>query len=756
MNPRKRCATPVLLGAIAAALVGASLGFGVAPANAACDPGTGAGTSGDPYQIANQENLECMASHLSSYFALTADIALTGTWTPVGTSVAAFTGSFDGATHTVSGLTVSSATNDGGLFGYADGAVLANVTLSSPSVTANSANNFGSLVGYAVNGTQISGVTVSGGSVSGIDAVGGLAGYLDGSTVLNSSSSATVTGNGDEVGGLVGRLDGVTGSVADSHATGSVDNDVTSSGYTGGLIGALYSSTVSSSFASGDATGAEYVGGLVGYSDGTIDQSFATGDANGSDSIGALVGECSSGALTNSYAAGGAIGSSYVGGLLGFMSGCSIATSYSVSSVSPSSDQSTVFAGGLVGKLLSGATTDSFWNPTVSGQTLSGAGTESTVGAMQTKTLYFDADWSIVEKQPLSSGSNVWGICTGSTYPWLLWQYEADTTQAPCFEPAPTPTPTPTPTPDPTPEPTVDPTPTPTPSATVTPVPVVDPLDPIAEPQNPNIPPSGVPAGDSVFLVNGQPASVTIKPNAKKDPVSLVVEAPGLTMNLQGRDNVNEPLGLTSGQALILESERETRNRASLGVKAVVQPGAISSGTGFLPSSVVKFYILPSTYLGELPVDAAGNYSGRVPVTQGIPAGVHTLQVNGYAPDSSVRSLSLGVLVKTSKLTSATSKSKTSVYFAADSSKLTSKAKGQLRTLVKRTGKQAVSVTCVGYVQKSNTKANDQSLSKARASSVAAYLRTLGLKGLYKVRGDGVGGSDSAARKVTVSVTYLQ
>ena len=304
-----------------------------------------------------------------------------------------------------------------------------------------------------------------------------------------------------------------------------------------------------------------------------------------------------------------------------------------------------------------------------------------------------------------------------------------------------------------------DPLPEPAPTATSTPstapIPTVDNLDPIGQVQNPNIPAGGLKAGGSVFLLNGQPQPLTLKPNAKSDPSGLVVSGDGWTMRLQGRGGANDPLGLTSQQALVLESEPVQRARSVVAAKAKVQPSALSSGTGFKANSVVKFYILPNIYMGSLPTDASGNYEGRVPVPAGVPAGVHTMQVNGYAPDDAVRSLSLGVLVKPAEGTKVrTAQAGATVLFAANSPVLTAQGKAALRALVKKTGRDAVKVASVGFVQKAGSSSNNQSLSTARAKAVGAYLRGLGVKGAYTVRGDGVGGPGAKDRKVVVTVTY--
>ena len=168
----------------------------------------------------------------------------------------------------------------------------------------------------------------------------------------------------------------------------------------------------------------------------------------------------------------------------------------------------------------------------------------------------------------------------------------------------------------------------------------------------------------------------------------------------------------------------------------------------------MKFYILPSTYLGSLMTDPAGSFSGTVPVPAGITPGSYTLQMNGYSPSSQVRSLSIGVVVKSTSAKVRTSKASLRVLFAPMSAHLTASGKSHLKALVKKTGTNASAIASVGYVQKSGASSNDQSLSTARAKNVASYLRSLGLKGAYTVRGDGVGGPTSADRRVVVTVTY--
>jgi hypothetical protein len=119
---------------------------------------------------------------------------------------------------------------------------------------------------------------------------------------------------------------------------------VTGGGYVGGLIGSAESGTViSNSFSTGDITGTEGLGGLVGYTDSTngsvsINNSYATGDATGdvtgtgseigANDVGGLIGKISGTVVSLSYSSGTVYGASNVGGLIGtsarnsFISAC--------------------------------------------------------------------------------------------------------------------------------------------------------------------------------------------------------------------------------------------------------------------------------------------------------------------------------------------------------------------------------------------------------------------------------------------------
>jgi hypothetical protein len=299
----------------------------------------------------------------------------------------------------------------------------------------------------------------------------------------------------------------------------------------------------------------------------------------------------------------------------------------------------------------------------------------------------------------------------------------------------------------------------PSPSASSTsvaaPVLVQQLLNPIASQANGNIPAAGVPAGGSVFLVGGVPQAVSVVPNARTAPTGLVVSGEDWSAKLVGRGDTDDPLGLTEKSALILQSQQSVRARAArLKSTTQVSPVAQASGTGFMSNSQVKFYILPATHMGDLISDNAGVFAGDVPVPGGIAPGVYTLQMNGFAPDGRVRSLSIGVIVKPAIIVT-NKKAKAAVFFEVLSSVVTDGGMATLRALVKSTGKAGVSNVMVGFVQGTKVTTNDLTLSTQRAKSVAAYLRFLGLKGAYVIRGDGVAKQPgAAARRVNVVIEY--
>lgn len=374
----------------------------------------GSGTSASPYLVATAAQLGAIrnSTYRTCAFRQTADIALSGEWAPIGTAVfsAYFTGEYDGDSHLISGLSITTGSNWIGLFGYAgNGAIIRNLRVAGTINVSAPSTNVGGVVGLADQGTTITNVHSSV-TVTADNIVGGLVGFLAESVIRRSSATGAVTANKGSVGGLVGyarsSYNSLSPEISDSYATGAV---------TGG-------------------TGYEGVAGLVGRPEVgispytlTIARSYATG---------AVTGGTGSRTECFGYGYGPPMCSTYFGTTGGIMALQSPGTPVNNLTVA-----------------------NSFWDTQTTGRatTADNKGTGATTAQLQSYSTFSAAGWNIANGW---SASAVWGICDGSTYPFLSAQYAS----SPC--PAP-PTPAPSPSSDsPSVAPEVTPAAAPTPAST--------------------------------------------------------------------------------------------------------------------------------------------------------------------------------------------------------------------------------------------------------------------------------------------------
>ena len=220
-----------------------------------------------------------LAAIRSNRAALAGDYALTGNidlshilnWEPIGNSINAFTGSFDGNGYNIGGIR-SRGYQYAGLFGYVENANISNVGVLAGSISSSSdLSASGGLVGYA-SSSQISnsyavveGSISSSSSSSDFSASGGLVGYARSSEI--SKSYAVVEGSISSSyfsGGLVGRVH--ESPISNSYAL--VGGSILSSDYSGGLVGHAHASRISNSYALVEdgisSSESDYSGGLVG------------------------------------------------------------------------------------------------------------------------------------------------------------------------------------------------------------------------------------------------------------------------------------------------------------------------------------------------------------------------------------------------------------------------------------------------------------------------------------------------------------
>ena len=156
---------------------------------------------------------------------------------PLGNSTTKFTGEYDGKGYSISNLTINrnSNSNNTGLFGWALVTTIRNLGLTNVKIIGH--NSVGPLIGLA-HSTEISNCYATSGRVIGNSQVGGLVGYLYGyASITNSYSNVdNVTGSSYYIGGLAGYIENST--ILNSYSTGSV----VSTSYRGGLVGSLSAS----------------------------------------------------------------------------------------------------------------------------------------------------------------------------------------------------------------------------------------------------------------------------------------------------------------------------------------------------------------------------------------------------------------------------------------------------------------------------------------------------------------------------------
>ena len=154
-------------------------------------------STGGYYEISDAQDLVDLATYVNGgnnasgkTFKQTKDITLTEAVAPIGNSSSkVFMGTYDGGNYTISGLNVSSITEDGftcsGLFGRVQGANLHDIVLISPIVSTSVANDMNTYVGPIVaftkeSSTQVSNCTVINPTVTLPDGFTGNAGAIVG------------------------------------------------------------------------------------------------------------------------------------------------------------------------------------------------------------------------------------------------------------------------------------------------------------------------------------------------------------------------------------------------------------------------------------------------------------------------------------------------------------------------------------------------------------------------------------------------
>ena len=245
----------------------------------------GADTStGAAYKISTEESLRAFAAavkaddgngtyaHAGVTLYLAGDIALTGTWKPVGSTATYvgdfFAGTFDGCGHTISGLNVQGSTVNQGLFAAINKATIRNLNVSG-TVSCGTKNYVGGIVGKVQAGT-IENCSFSGSVTGGY--TGGIAGGLNGNNVTISGCANLAAVTGTTAGGILGYWKN-TAAIRDCYNTGSV----TGSAKAGGIVGQLQKGSIENCYSIGDIGGkASQKGGIFAFSSATVKNCYYT------------------------------------------------------------------------------------------------------------------------------------------------------------------------------------------------------------------------------------------------------------------------------------------------------------------------------------------------------------------------------------------------------------------------------------------------------------------------------------------------
>ena len=300
---------------------------------------TGGDWLGYNYILANDITLNSVELTYDANGNLTVNASILNQWTPIN----GFTGIFDGAGHSISGVYVNT-TSSAGFFANCRGDV-SNLTIT------NSYIKGGSGVGGICGSFNETGKDMKNcyfdGAVVGTSSVGGLIGSNDCTNVSNSGNYGDVWGNGSHVAGIVGRFDaygidncfnegniystgdyvaGIAGSSRTYGISGCKNSgNITGNNYVGGICGKIENAGLSSCGNTGNISGTQYVGGICGYSAyyyveswmGSISNGYNTGNVEGESYVGGITGYVNYANISNCYNIGNVIGASATGAVIG-------------------------------------------------------------------------------------------------------------------------------------------------------------------------------------------------------------------------------------------------------------------------------------------------------------------------------------------------------------------------------------------------------------------------------------------------------
>ena len=237
-------------------------------------------TAAELAQLATMTNAGLVSS--GDEFVLANDIDLSGyaNWTPIGTSWDnPCRGNIDGNGYTITGLTVSTSSNYGGLIGVKQGGVIKNLGLKNFYIRGSGVS--GSIVGELGYGTLENCYADSGSVTTDNNIAGGIIGYAYQGTISNSWCTPNVTANQDAGGFLGTTTHWLT--IENCFSKGNVSAGINTGGFIGCYMMFQNSGTISikNCYSLGTVSSGSYHGNFVGKSDRmTFDYCYANNSSS--------------------------------------------------------------------------------------------------------------------------------------------------------------------------------------------------------------------------------------------------------------------------------------------------------------------------------------------------------------------------------------------------------------------------------------------------------------------------------------------
>ena len=210
----------------------------------------------------------------------------------------------------------------GGIAGYSSGNITS-CSATSSSMYIYGSSYVGGIVGHATGSAVLTDIMADA-VVNGTSHVGGYIGYYDSTaalTISDKTHTKSTTGSGDHVGGFVGRTNSEAKKIF-KNLTNS--GDVTGGNYTGGIVGRIHHANGGGNnrfitcVNTGSVTGAGHVGGITGYTrdawyygciNGSSDAVNETTITGSGTRVGGIVGGFDGGTITSSSTSGDYAGS---------------------------------------------------------------------------------------------------------------------------------------------------------------------------------------------------------------------------------------------------------------------------------------------------------------------------------------------------------------------------------------------------------------------------------------------------------------